>query len=64
VGVGAVVGVGAGVAEGAEAVTAIAEVVGSGAIEEPDEGFVEPQAASGADAISRPRRRSVWLRFG
>jgi hypothetical protein len=58
---GAVVAVGTG--EDADAVVAIAEVVGSGAIEEPDEGFVEPQAASGADAISRPRRRSVWLRF-
>jgi len=59
VGDGALVGVGVGVAGGAEAVTAIAEVVGGGAIEEPDEGFVEPQAASAADANSRPSRRRV-----
>jgi hypothetical protein len=59
VGDGSFVALAAGVADGEAAVAAIADVEGCGAIEEPDEGFVEPQAASAADAMSRPSRCRV-----
>src|SRR6266508_4930077 len=64
VGEGAGVLVGAGVAEGADTVPAGPEVVGSGAIEELDEGLVEPHAASAADTRSRPSKRRVRARNG